>query len=521
MPNITCLPIETLQQIWSLIPTADIPNLSMACKVINDAGQRHRKEVYKRYKNFSLVRKTYEYDDENLDDFSVDFGVEFRAPPRLFSVLSDISNEPTLAEYVEEVQIDSCLSTWGLRGAHKRQFWTKAFGEVLASVMRDCAYLNCHDGALGMTEEAERCTRSIENGNEDLIIGLLLSLLPRIRIFRLRCTKLVPQICVSMIERIAGDPTATALSHLTTVKIDFNHGCYTSPQPLAMLAAFAALPSLRTLCAKNIGWVSRRPSEYPTNQSNVLDLALKRISINLKCLDRFLGMFKALEKFKCEFFVPRSSTLTGSIFKADDIISVLLHHTLQSLTHLTLYSRCNSSTWMGSLRQFTMLSHIRTDWHLLLDEANASEYQLVENLPSTVQQLTLKVAPHFDVETGSILIEKLVLAKKSRFPGLRGLRLLHISPEKAMILHGKTHVRAAARDGLMIDCDSQPDPDRAGIEWTSTEARDLPTLTQHLSRLIEGTGQGYGIGMSDSCLQNCNRRMMELISPYLSSSSTV
>ena len=132
------------------------------------------------------------------------------------------------------------------------------------------------------------------------------------------------------------------------------------------------------------------------------------------------------------------------------------------------------------------MTHIHTDWRLLLDEANASDQQLVDNLPSTVQQLYLKVDPHFDVETNATLIENLVLAKKSRFPVLRDLRLVHISCDQSNVLLRKVFVRTAANVGLVISCDTAADPDFAEVERNNTRERDFPSLTEHLSSLLEG-----------------------------------
>ena len=500
MTNITGLPTETLQQIWGLVSTDDITNLYATCKVMRDTGECYREEHFQRRKKYSLIRKASE-SQVSLDDFFFEeYAPESLPPPPLFTLLSDISIEPILAEYVKEVRIHSCLSSWGLREASWRQFWTKAFGEVLASVMHSCPYLKCHNEAMCMTEEARRLIKGIENGDEDLIVGLLLSLLPRVRTLRFRCMQLIPQNCVHLIEQIARDPTATALSHLTTVEIDFSHGCWTSQTPLAMLSAFAALPSLKTLCAKNVGRITQRRSENILNRSNVTRLALKRISIGFTCLDTFLDMFKDLKSFEYVSFVPRDSNLSSS--GPDNILSLLLWYADESLTHLTLYSLCKDTTWMGPLDAFSSLSHIHTDWPLLLDEANPSEQQMVKNLPSTVQQLTLKVGPHFDVETSSILIEKLVLAKKSRFPVLKGLLLLHISCDKSESLRRKPFFKTAQEVGLIINFDSNSDPDRAGFERNdNTWLRKFPTLTEQMSRLLENSQSAYEEGILGPCLQ--------------------
>ena len=492
MAKFTDLASEILQRIWRLVPVDDTMNFAAVCTTIRGAGEHYRKKHIERRKKYSVIRTTTDSEKALSQFFVEESQYEFLPPPSLLSVLSSVSKEPILAEYVREAHIGSCLSSWGSGLTSKREYWTKSLGMVLAIAMHKCAYLDCHASgtSTGISDEAARCIRSIDSGNEDVIIGLLLALLPKIRTLRFRITQLLPEFCVRVIDRIARHPTATALSHLTTVKIDFNHGCFTAERPLAMLAVCAALPSLKTLCATNMGRVSQRPSENRTpTRSNVTKLALKKISIDSACLCLFLDMFRALKKFTYESFVPRKSAAWNpapTLFDSPDIINLLLHYAEKSLTHLKLHARCNGGAWMGTLDAFTSLTHIHTDWRLLLDGTNASDQQLVDNLPSTLQQLYLKVGPHFDVETNATLIENLVLAKKSRFPVLRDIRLVHISCDQSVILLRKAFIRAAANVGVVISCDTAADPDFAEVVMNNTREVDFPSLKEHLTSLLEG-----------------------------------
>ena len=485
MVNFAGLPTETLEQIWSLIQPGDVLSLAAVSKHIKKIGEEYIKKHKKRCKKYSLIRKTSASEDGSLNFGDMSYLVP---PPLLLSTLHDIVKEPILAEYVKEVVIGCCKTSFEpARSPSKRRYWTQAYGGVLASVMHNCPYLSCREEAGGMTQEARRCIKSIEEGNEDVLIGLLLSLLPKIRTLRFQGgTPAIPNFCFQVINRIACDSTATALSHLTRLDIDFNWGAFILEKPLATLVTCAALPSLITLCARNIGRVTHNNSESPpTATSRVAELILDGISVDPKRLFDFLAIFKALQRFTYKQLDPQE--LKTPDFSPKDIIDSLLRCAKASLTHLTLYSRYSDRTWMGSLRAFTVLSHIHTDWRLVQDETNASDQQLVDNLPLIVQQVHLKVERRFDIKAASILIGNLALAKSSRFPALTDFLLLHMTKENANALRIRPYIKTAKTDGLAIWCDTTIDPDRTQLKMNDPDPRprQFPNLDQHLSRLLE------------------------------------
>ena len=489
MGHITHLPIEIISSIWRLISSDDITSLFMTCKFMTATGESFMEKHKERRKKYSIIEKM-ENNEDRLDHLLFDTpSFECLRPPIILSTLKDISDEPAIAEYVREVRIRDYNTEWKVSD-DKRIFWKNASGGLLAKTLLACPYLDRNDGAAGMAEEITRCITSIDEGNEDVIIALLLSLLPKVHTLRFDCRHLVPETCLHVVRRIASTPTATALSRLRNVKIDF-YNSIPSEQPLAMLASFAALPSLVSISAKNIGPAEYLPSEdsSTTMTSKVSKLTLKRISIDTDDLSSFLAMFEPLQEFKFESLVPR---FIHVYFYPRDITNSLFCHSGKTLTHLTLHSRCNapekSAQWMGSLRKFKVLTHIRTDWCLLLDEREPLEHQLMDNLPYTVQELTLKVDPDFNVETASVSIGSLAAFKVVRFPVLRHLLLVHISPDKAVALLKKPFVRKAEGKGLRIRCDTRPDPDRAGIERREGRGVEFATLTEEVERLLQGTG---------------------------------
>ena len=446
MAPITALPTEILQQIWSLIQKDDILNLAGACSAIRNVGESFRKKHMERLERYSAFRKMTELED-NRSNYG-EHSVNLFPPPALLSLLRDICNEPVTAEYIKDIVIDSCNVSWNGSISDRRHLWTNECEHVFASIMENCPYLSYHNAAGGMTAEANRCIQSIERGNEDVPIGLLLSLLPKARTLRFCLTDFIPTFCAQMISHIACDSTANALSQLTTVTIDFSHGTYTPQQPLALLIMFATLPSMDSLRAFNIGAASH---PYVTNvsekSSKVTEISLRRTVIYHTSLHAYHVMYKALKKFTYESFDPQNP---GAWYNPKMIINELLRSAKDSLTHLTLHSHASTRTWMdslhimGSLDIFPALTHLHTDWHSLVDDRNASAQQLVAHLPPTIQELHLKVNSDFNVHANTIDIQNLVLAVPSRFPGLTDLRLRQLGGEKSKVLMRKQFVKTEA-----------------------------------------------------------------------------
>ena len=479
MTDVSRLPAGVLRMIWSLLSLKDMARLSATCQVIRRAGQSH----FERSKRYSIITNTPDWED-NLGHFAE--SSDRRLPPPPFLLIVDgIFNDPLATEYVQEFQIDFYSNKWA-SGSPRRKFWARALGSALAEIMRRCPYLKRDDGAGGLTEE-ETCKNDIENGNYDLVAVLLLSLVPRVRTLRFRCMNLIPSFCTLMIERIACDPTATALSHLTTVEVDFNQSRYTSKRPMEMLAVCAALPSLRSLCARNVGYATyQRSGNVSTATSNVTELALHKFSTDLASFSAFLGMFRALRNFTHESLGPRDSPFRQ--LDPKQFIMVLLSCAQNSLRHLTMYSGEDDGPWMGSLAAFSKLAYVHTDWRLLLDESNPSDNQMVLKLPRSLQQLYLRVEPDFDVEARSNLIESLVSVKSIWFPVLKNFRLQGISGTNSRALLGKRFVTEAKKAGLIIECEVPTDHELAVLEKSKMNIEDFPTLTEHLARLaLEST----------------------------------
>ncbi|CAF9925405.1 MAG: hypothetical protein HETSPECPRED_005827 [Heterodermia speciosa] len=481
MADITRLPTEILRMIWSLLSPKDMASLSSTCQIIRRAGQPH----VDRLKRYSIIGNTAKRED-NLGSFERNSDRRF-PPPRFVLIVDGISKDPLATEYVHEFQIDFHSESWAT-GSSRREFWARAFGDAFATIMRRFPYLEFEDGAGALTEKAQTCKKDIEDGNDDIVAVLLLSLLPEVRTLRFRCVRLIPSICIFVIERIACDPTTTALSHLTTVEVDFNQSLYTSGDALNMLAACAALPSLKTLRGSNIGHETYfRSRNLSTAISNVTELALRKFSTDSDSLSTFLSMFQSLSNFTYESLGPRDSTLWP--LDPKDLIFVLQRCAENSLRHLTMYSGEDDGPWMGSLAAFSKLAYVHTDWQLLVDERNPSNYQLVRKLPRSLQQLYLRVEPDFDVEARSNLIKSLVFAKPISFPVLTNLVLSGISRANSRALLGKRFITTAKEAGLIIECEVPTDQDLAVLERSKMNIEDFPTLTEHLARLaLESTG---------------------------------
>ena len=482
MVKITDLATELLQQIWSLIPIEDIDRLSLSCQIIHKAGSRCISKHNALKRKYSLVNNWSKVPTNLLESQKQPIkstGVS------LLAALCAIDKEPIIAEYVNEIVVERLSVNWS-DSPDKQEL--ARFGATVAAlatleqVIARCPYLSIGPRPTMGRARTLPWIREIQWGSENSILSLLLTMLPKVRTFRLRGGAHL--LWVETISQIAADPTAVALSHLTL--IDLNLDAQTQKAGFRMLATLARVPSLTTLQVKNACEPRDEENEdlrFQANSSNVAELSLTNQHSCWKSLGAFLGIFRALKRFVYKPCDPPDLEGLASVeldFHPSEIVTVLLEHAGNTLEHLTLYASSRRLAWMGPLTGFSALTSVRTDWQLLVDDASSSRTLLADNLPVSIQHIELNVDPSFDLETGSALIGHLVSIRETRFQSLISIKLLHMSEESARGLFDKSFVAEAKDIGITIDCDISENPDttsRALLEARKaydTDNRDGP-----------------------------------------------
>lgn len=369
-----------------------------------------------------------------------------------------------IAEYVDEVVVEELRYRWSENPDEQELAMfgaTVAALEILEQIVIRSPYLG-----FGPTSRSRRAEKipwilGFQWGSEEPILSLLLTMLPKVHTIRLRGA--VDRLWFKPISRIAADPTAVTLSHLTFIELNLDS--QTDQNGLRPLATIARLPSLAKLHVRNAYEPVGEHLEdlrLQANTSNVAELSLENQDTCWRSLGAFLGIFRALRRFVYKPCDPPDLDGLKSVkpeFHPSKIVTVLLEHAGNTLEHMTLYAGSRRLEWMGSLSRFGVLTSLSTDSQLLIDDGSSSPTQLANNLPVSIQRIELKVHPSFNLETASDLIGYLVWIRDTQLPSLVSIKLLHMSEESARGLLDRSFVAEARDIGLTIDCDVSEDPD--------------------------------------------------------------
>ena len=172
----------------------------------------------------------------------------------------------------------------------------------------------------------------------------------------------------------------------------------------SLVHLFSNLPSLKRMSARNMQHYDyERDLTYRTPQSSVGKLSLTNCRVGCKSLHEFLHGFTCLEEFEYsreEDVLAISSN--PEIYEPFLIRTALLPSkaTLRSLVILSPGS--NLPPFFGSLRDFSALERVHTNWTTLLPTTKSYPFsmQLSSRLPGRLRKLTLEGRPPWSDSIG-------------------------------------------------------------------------------------------------------------------------
>ena len=230
------------------------------------------------------------------------------------------------------------------------------------------------------------------------------------------------------------------------------------PDDLTPLTVFAALPSLRRIFAKQVGDSGAEYKRlFECKVSHVEELIMEEANIHAGTLFDFLGIFKALKTFHYE---PCQHCEDGDkyhVFDPSLIRNALVAYARESLTHLKLRARHRPRTLMGSLRNFTVLGTLETDWGLLVPDSPGTE-RLLHALPCSIKQIHLHTDDSFTPKYSTDQIRHLLKNSRGSFPDMVELHISHLEDETSDML-GTALLPVAATHGVRLSLDTTPDAD--------------------------------------------------------------
>ena len=232
-----------------------------------------------------------------------------------------------------------------------------------------------------LLNEREFWINQVQNGNDDILLAILLPLLPNL-------ATLVADAPATRIEwynkvleqaRFTKKPTLTKLAQIR-LDCSMGYGFH-----LSEIQKFSALPSVRAITAMQACGTDCLHELSSDTSSNVTHLKLWESAADSKGLYEFLRGFPKLQSFTYSHINEGEPRADAFLIRAS-----LLAHCKATLRNLTLLDpRCRRTSFMGSLRGFEALKELYTEWFFLRPVRSSVTLQLNEHLPASLIRLKI------------------------------------------------------------------------------------------------------------------------------------
>ncbi|KAM0800797.1 hypothetical protein BDR22DRAFT_889150 [Usnea florida] len=362
----------------------------------------------------------------NVFQLASPFLGEHRALIRTYHTLRNATNRHAIAELLATVIANPCIGFYvkkielgplaeSVFGVHPENVYPKDKLDLFTTAALDSKCLK-RPSEEDVLDEREFWSRAIQDGNEDILLAILLPLLPNLTALSVEANTTGIKWYDSAVEQAASakNPTLCKLTHIRL------NPCREAGYHLDQIQKFCSLPSVRVVTApRSFGLDYRLHELLPDTSSNVTHLKLWESWIDEKVFHEFLRGFPKLESFTCSddgfhedthhYFMIRSSLLATC------------KSTLHSLTLLSPTIPYISS-FMGSLRGFEALREIYIEWPFLICTAQSrAGLQLNENLPASLVWLKI----HDSAGRGKVQYQRFIksaqYAKEHRLQKLKWL----------------------------------------------------------------------------------------------------
>ena len=322
--------------------------------------------------------------------------------------------DPRIGSYVKKVELGQLIESQ--LGLDRANVYTKGELDIFttAALHSECLKRPSEEEVL---DERDFWSNVIQDGNEDILLAILLPLLPNLAFFTVEARRYPPRRVWydSTIEK-AASATKPTLCELVNIRLN-PHG--EDGYDLAEIQRFSALPSVRVLTAPMAYGVECLHELSPDTISNVTHLKLWESCIDSKALYEFLRGFPKLQSFTYSY----DASYVAASHDAFLIRSSLLAHCKATLQSLTLLApECRHMSFMGSLRDFETLKQVYTEWSYLISKAsNSGGPRLNENLPASLVRLKIHDSKGREKSQYETIIKSAQYAKEHRLQKVKYL----------------------------------------------------------------------------------------------------
>ena len=323
-----------------------------------------------------------------------------------------VITNPRIASYVKKVELLPLATIQNALAEDELEIVTTA------AVESECLRMVLDQD---IADEKEYWRNEVRNGDEDILLAILLTLLPNLTVLSMNtCHDSQSKWYASVIEK-ANSATKPTLSKLKHIQLLPGRMCGCD---VLDVQKFSALSSVKVLSAEGISGWGCLPSISSDMNSEVTDLKLWDSSLEPAELYEFLRGFTKLQNFTFSSYI-RSLSENGAFM----IRSRLLAYCKATLRSLTLLCPDPAQlTFMGSLRDFEMLREIYTEWSFL--DPDERGILLNERMPASLVRLKLHDNFGYEKIRYEKVIENAQFAKEHRLQklvwfGFGGIKVRH------------------------------------------------------------------------------------------------
>lgn len=416
------LPNEIICIILPFTQPEDLENLAQVERRVQQLAlpllQTHRE----------MIRKYRTLNDETIQGIPIQTDQLLSSDNTLIKVLLKVAmSHPYIGHYIRVLNIRS------MTAQYCPDIYTEdevASIRVLAAESKDYLVPDAN------VKDSLQLMEDVMHSRRGLRLALLLPLLPNLKVLNIKDARDGP--FSSWSEKVilnaprAARPVLTKLAKIQVRSLPGN-GPF-----VGQLLAFAALPSVKELSASNCHALyqsKKAEDELIFPASGVTKLELCDSALDSKTLCSFLRCFGKLQTLLLSV-VHRYTYLT---LNASLIKDVLLAHTKTTLHTLTILGPPERFYFMGSLRDFEVLTRLHTHWQLLIPTEQA---QLSAVLPGSLCSLWLNDTKFRDASTYQMILRDTLSDKQSGLLHLEDLTF--ITPESGGLC--RTHL------SLQQDC---------------------------------------------------------------------
>ena len=261
-------------------------------------------------------------------------------------LLGTILDSPRIGSYVRKVELDTIMDRPLI---DTKVEYTKEELEIFTTAALDSACLR-KPSEEEILDKKDFWSDEIRNGNDDILLAILLPLLLNLAIFAADTHPARIEWYDKVLEQ-AGFTQKPTLSKLAQIRLDcsMRYGFH-----LSEIQRFSALPSVRAITAMKACGLDCLHDISPDTSSNVTHLKLWQSTVDSKGLYEFLRGFPKLQSFTYSHTDEPDPPPDAFLIRAS-----LLAHCKATLQNLTLLDpRCRRVSFMGSLRGFEALREL-------------------------------------------------------------------------------------------------------------------------------------------------------------------